>query len=393
MASDNYDSLYKRHFDLQGRRGGIIEIRFELIGRRSELQDCISDFQQAQEELLVQVENLDAASQHASPLSSAIGSIKRVQENLSQQLEQTISLEQRLNGLEYELGKEENEFFGNLRTAIPSLIKTAQAPGTRPPAEESALGQEENDSREQTLKAYYDKSSDVPLLEEQLAELDQTFDFERGERETRLNLGQPISPPDLEFYSQYQQEKESLQRQLTQTKAEVNRLKAECVQLGVASPPPPPPPGIHHDIGKTSEEKPRRALSWIHSPGSRTRLEQSSFSDGPHMPQPSMPLPNLENPRDRINEWIAEARVTAEPPEDAISETVSNSAQRQSDSSPGSKKDGASGLVSARPESPESWEEVDEQLGGQKRTVSQSSFASRHSHAGQQPPQKSPKPS
>ncbi|KAL1638749.1 hypothetical protein SLS58_008673 [Diplodia intermedia] len=383
MATDDYDSLYQQHFDLQGRRGEIIDTRFDLIGQRSALQDHISTFQQAAEELIAQVKALSTDDQ--TLLSPAIASIQLSRDSLSQQLGQTQELEKRLNKLEYKFGKEENEFFGSLRAALPALVKAAQVPTASPsPAANLTPSEALEEIRKTTLQAFYDKSSDVPILEERLVELDHTFDSERGHRETRTTLGQPILPPDLEFYTQYHQDRESLQAELAQTRSQVNRLQARCVQLGLI-PPPPTPPNINEDIAGVSKQVPPKARSWMHSSESGKDLEYSFVSDGHQMPK----LPNFANPRDRINQWITEARDTAEPPDAPGSGNSSNGQHPQGAS--GSEANNDSPVGAASPS--ESQENVDESQLRQKRSMSQFSEVLEPSHSDEQPPQKSPKPS
>ncbi|OJD34979.1 cingulin-like protein 1 [Diplodia corticola] len=350
MTDDDYDNLKKQHHDLQGQRGQVIDTRFALVGRRSELQHCISSIQREQTEFLVRVRSLTPAdAEFQAALSSAINSIQRAQDSLSQQLEQTKNLEKQLNKLEYGLGKEENAFFGRLSAALPSIIKTA---ASHPPPADITGSEGLDHVKRTTLQAFHDKSSDVPILEERLAELEYTFGVERSQRETRANLGQPILPPDLEFYSQYHQDRELLQAELAQTRNEVSRLQSRCVQLGLI-PPPPAPPSINHDTAVASEQAPRKARSWVHASESGKHLECSFFSEGHRMPQlPTPTLPKFANPRERIHRWIAESQATAEAPEAQDSENSSISGHAQNESSSGANNG---------PRSERSWEEVDEE--------------------------------
>lgn len=390
MVANDPESLYERHHQLHDRRGKTIETRFGMIGQRTALQKHMFEYQEALGSLSTLLEEFkldNARSEEIYHIRSSIAGVQRSQISLSQQLQQTKDFEAHLNLLEYELGKEENQFFSSLRTTIPSLIRTAQSPDKiLAPASESTLSHAARKEDEDLLHTFYDRSSDIPILQERLAEVEDTFAYERAQRETRADLGQPISPPDLEFYTQYYQDKETLQLELSHKRSEVAQLRTECIRLGLL-PENPSGPNRSMEIGSKSEENAHRARSWAHFPESTGALEQSFLSD------PQKVTPTFVNPRERIDTWLAEAQIT-EAPEAPTTEYDESRRAVEAMCEPRPESATPPQPGSELPESSlKSWVEVDDGQLGHKRNISDSSTISRLSRTEQEPPQKSPKPS
>lgn len=369
MDAGGLARLHERHDRLQSQRGDTIHARIDVIGRRSALQQRICDCRQAQDRLLGLLQSVCPSateSEQAAGMLSAISSIQQLQEGLGQDLEQTKQLEQTLSSLEFDLGREENAFFGDLHAAVSHL-----APAAEPEHPRSTTAEARGDG---LLQAYYDRASEVPILEERLSELEYTFADERAQRETRTNLGQPISPPDLEFYTQYNQDKEDLQRESDQTRSEVAALRSRCIRLGLI-PEPPEPPSVGAGPAALPEEEIHRARSWAHPPQPANELDRSFLSE-----RPTLPGSLRGNPRERINVWLEEARAIAGAPELLPPEDYPETKASQTGAAPPSPL-----------ESP--WSEVEEAQPKLSRTVSESSTASKLSRTGRDPPQKAPKPS
>lgn len=391
MASNDYDNLFQRHYHLQSQRNEAIETRIGVIEQRAALRQRISDYREAQGTFQVQLEAFstdNAPPESIAPLLASIRHIQRSQDDLFRHIDHTKELEAQLNQLEYDFGKEENGFFGDLRTAIPSILKTAQMPDKAShPASESTISRGSG-HRRVLLEKFYDKKSDIPVLEERLAELEDTFAYERAERETRADLGKPISPPDLEFYTQYNQDKETMQRELRRKRNEVARLEAECVQRDLL-PGHPQMPDTGAQAGETAGEQVQKAQSWAHSPKSEANLEQSFLSDRHEI------IPPFANPRERINTWLEEARSdeAGEPEMLAIEEDETREAQG-TDPALGSGCETPLLQDLSRPlSSLDSWQDIEDSQLGQKRNISSSSTISPQFSSEQEPPQKSSKPS
>lgn len=386
VAASDHDKLYERHYHLHNQRGETIATRIDVISQRSTIQQRVSDLEQTLEELSRRLKSFvpeGSGSEGNVPLLSAINNTQRQQEELVREMEQMKKLELHLNSLEYDLGKEEVGFFETLRTIVPALIKAAEAPNQ--PILRAPTPVSEHD----LLKTYYDQVSDIPILEERIAELEDTFGEERAERETRTNLGEPISPPDLEFYSQYNQDKEDFARELSQKRNEVARLLSRCIKIGLL-PQPSKPPSIDGEMELVGDEKVNKASSWSPGPNGSASPEQSFHSDGHELSIED--LPSLGSRRTRINEWL-EGSPTARLPESLLVDEDPELRASETRLTPRSDTGTPLNDISSLSRSPlESPDEVGDAQLGQKRNISESSSSSRASNSEQEPPQKFPKP-
>ncbi|KAF2087090.1 hypothetical protein K490DRAFT_57162 [Saccharata proteae CBS 121410] len=92
----------------------------------------------------------------------------------------------------------------------------------------------ERHAREKLMKQL--STIDLPTSE-RLNNLEIDYGEERTARETRTNLGQPMSLPDIDFYDEYNQQRHFLRQGLLKTEAEVEELRRQCVTAGLMSEP------------------------------------------------------------------------------------------------------------------------------------------------------------
>ncbi|KAK8205240.1 hypothetical protein IWZ01DRAFT_89795 [Phyllosticta capitalensis] len=263
--------------------------RVNLISQREKTKRGREYYREAQDEVLSRIESFMGSKKIPSELIESVNNLYRVQDDLDDEQQDLDEMERRQGADEYRLT--------NVLTDISDIVEKIY-PGLRSKYDDRQLSypiksSATSEAEDPLLQAYYDKRSSVPILFERLLELESGHAEERAERESRANLGEPVSPPDLEFYQEYSRTRESLAYDFRAAQRDAEVLFSRCIHEGLL---------------------PRRSSISIESAKHQFReqisppLYQQLDIQEPVIPaldQP--PSTGGKNKRDAINDWLSAA--------------------------------------------------------------------------------------
>ncbi|KAK8176927.1 hypothetical protein IWX90DRAFT_481981 [Phyllosticta citrichinensis] len=268
--------------------------RVNLITQREKTKRGRDYYQKAQNEVLSGLETLlESIPPRRIPpeLIESVNNLYRIQDELDEEQQFLDQMERRQGADEYRLTNVLSEISEIVEKIYPGL-RNKQYDG-RQLSYSRIKSAATSEAEDPLLQAYYDKRSSVPILFERLLELESGHAEERAERESRTNLGEPVSPPDLEFYQEYSRTRDSLAYDFRSAQREAEELFSRCINEGL--------------LPRRSSVSIESAKHQVHEQIYPPLYQQLDIQEPviPALDQP--PATDGQNKRDAINDWLSAA--------------------------------------------------------------------------------------
>lgn len=306
FSSDGIKALLVHQQRVASLRADVQIARTQLRGRRQSWMQYNLYFSEALEQhmdlvrcLILQPDRMLALQEK---LEDAYADVMSSKDDFYEEEEKTKELVNQVSNLEYQYGLQEKAL----------CERIARTTGLPLPAEillDERVGLVRSDSDKpdllpkkipKALREYYDKAGDITIFRERLLHMQADHNQEAMARENRVNLGQPVSPSDIEFYDNHQREYQETLNELIHTEAEADRLRTICFQKR-----------LNPETGKVIERKPPReeirgiasipASVTVKSEPSMAPLYQVLYNNTTSI---GRQITEIASTKSRINEWL-----------------------------------------------------------------------------------------
>ncbi|KAK7551381.1 hypothetical protein IWX49DRAFT_292994 [Phyllosticta citricarpa] len=268
--------------------------RVNLISQREKTKRGRDCYQKAQNEVLSGIETLlETIPPRRIPpeLIESVNNLYRIQDELDKEQHFLDQMERSQGADEYRLTNVLTEISEIIEKICPGLRNKQY--DVRQPTYPRIKSSAASEAEDPLLQGYYDKRSSVPILFERLLELESGHAEERAERESRTNLGEPVSPPDLEFYQEYSRTRESLAYDFRTAQREAEELFSRCINEGL--------------LPRRSSVSVESAKHQVHEQIYPPLYQQLDIQEPVIPALDQRPPADRKNKRDAINDWLSAA--------------------------------------------------------------------------------------